>query len=120
LKGKILRKTFGPSRNHDGSWRIKTNDELDNVTKGRNIVNFIKAQRISWLGHISRMEAERTVKRTYEWQPHARRKRGRPKIRRKDDVREDLKESGIYNWLTRTQDRSSWKEIVEQAKAFKK
>jgi hypothetical protein len=49
-----------------------------------------------------------------------RQKRGRPKIRWKDDVREDLKELGIYNWLTRTQDRSSWKEIVEQAKAFKK
>jgi hypothetical protein len=59
---KILRKIFGPSRNHDGSWRIKTNDELDNLIKGRNIVNFIKAQRISWLGHISRMEAGRTVK----------------------------------------------------------
>jgi glutaredoxin-related protein len=47
--------------NYDGSWRIQTNDELDNLIKGRNIVNFIKAQRISWLGHISRMEAGRTV-----------------------------------------------------------
>jgi hypothetical protein len=86
---------------YDSSWRIKTNNELDNLIKGRNIVNFIKAQRI------------------YEWQPHARRKRGRPKIRWKDDVREDLKELGIYNQLTRTQDISNWKEIVEQAKAFK-
>jgi hypothetical protein len=66
------------------------------------------------------MEAERTVKRIYEWQPHARRKRGRPKIRWKDDVTEDLKELGIYNWLTCTQDRTSWTEILEQAKAFKK
>jgi hypothetical protein len=64
--------------------------------------------------------AERTVRRIYEWQPHARRKRGRPKIRWKDDVRENLKELGIYNWLTRTQDRSRWKEIVDQAKALKK
>jgi hypothetical protein len=56
----------------------------------------------------------------YDWQPHAIRKRGRPKIRWKDDVREDLKDLGIYNWITRTQDRSSWKEIVEQAKGFKK
>jgi hypothetical protein len=59
---KILRKIFGPSRNHNDSWRIKTNDELDNLIKGRNIVNFIKARGISWVGHISRMEAERTVK----------------------------------------------------------
>jgi hypothetical protein len=56
----------------------------------------------------------------YDWQPHAIRKRGRPKIRRKDDVRGDLKDLGIYNWTTRTQDRSSWKEIVDQAKTFKK
>jgi hypothetical protein len=58
----ILRKIFEPSRNHGGSWRIKTNDELDNLLRGRNTVNFIKAQRISWLGHISRMEAGRTFK----------------------------------------------------------
>jgi hypothetical protein len=56
--------------NSSGSWRIKTNDELDNLIKGRNIVNFIKAQRVSWLGHISRMEAGRT-----DWQPHAIRKK---------------------------------------------
>jgi hypothetical protein len=100
--------------------RIKTNDELDNLIKRRNLVNFIKAQRISWFGHISRMEAGRTVKRIYDSQPHAIRKRGRPKIRWKVDVREDLKDLGIYNWTTRTQNRSAWKEIVEQAKAFKK
>jgi hypothetical protein len=51
------------------------------------------------------MEAGRTVKKIYDWQPHAIRKRGRRKIRWKDDVREDLKDLGIYNWITRTQDR---------------
>jgi hypothetical protein len=66
------------------------------------------------------MEAGRTVKRIYDGQPHATRERGRLKIRWKDDVREDLKDLGIYNWTTRTQDRSSWNETVEQVKAFKK
>jgi hypothetical protein len=60
------------------------------------------------------------VKIIYDWQPQAIRKRCRPKIRWKDDVREVLKDLGIYNWTTRTQNRSTWKEIVEQAKAFKK
>jgi hypothetical protein len=85
-----------------------------------NYIVFIKAQIISWLGHISKMEAGRTVKRIYDWQPRATRKRRRPKITWKDDVREVLKDLGIYNWITRKQDRSSWKEFVEQAKAFKK
>jgi hypothetical protein len=52
---KILRKIFVPSRNYNGSWRTKTNEESDNLIKARNIVIFIKAQRISLLGHISRM-----------------------------------------------------------------
>jgi hypothetical protein len=112
----------GHNISYHGSWKINTNDEVDNLIKGRNIVNFIKAQRISWLGHISRLEAGRTFKRilVYDWQPHAIRKRGRPNIRWNNDVREDLKDLGIFKWTTRTQGRSSWMEIVEQATAFKK
>jgi hypothetical protein len=60
------------------------------------------------------------VKIIYDWQSHVTRKKVRPRIRGKDDVREDLKDLGIYNWTTRIQNRSTWKEIVEQAKAFNK
>jgi hypothetical protein len=38
------------------------------------------------------MEAGRAVKRIHDWQPQATRKRGRPKIRWKGDVRENLKD----------------------------
>jgi len=48
---KILRKIFGPN-NENGIWRIKTNQELDEIIKLKNIINFIRAQRLSWLGHI--------------------------------------------------------------------
>jgi hypothetical protein len=37
-------------------WRIRRNDELQNIIKGQNIVRFIKSQRIRWLGHIERMQ----------------------------------------------------------------
>jgi len=30
---KILRKIFGPNIQADGSWRIKTNEEFDKLTK---------------------------------------------------------------------------------------
>jgi hypothetical protein len=40
---KILRRIFGPSKNMDGTWRIKTNDELNELIKHKNIVNHIKA-----------------------------------------------------------------------------
>ena len=42
---KVLRKNFGPTKERGGTWRIKTNDELDELIKHKNIINHIKAQR---------------------------------------------------------------------------
>ena len=52
---KVLRKNFGPTKERDGTWRIKTNDELDELIRHKNMINHIKLQRISWFGHLHRM-----------------------------------------------------------------
>ncbi|PSN57115.1 hypothetical protein C0J52_01314, partial [Blattella germanica] len=59
---KILKKIFGPNKNADGTWSIKTNNELEKIIKNRNIINHIKAQRLSWFGHIQRMQEDRITK----------------------------------------------------------
>ena len=41
---KVLRKIFGPTKERDGTCRIKTNDELDKLIRHTNIINYIKAQ----------------------------------------------------------------------------
>jgi hypothetical protein len=51
----ILRKIFG-SVNVDNIWRIRNSMEIDKVIEGADIVRFIKAQRIKWLGHTQRMD----------------------------------------------------------------
>jgi hypothetical protein len=66
---KILRRIFGPSKNMDGLWRIKTNEELNKLINYKNIVNHIKAQRLGWCGHVYRMENDRLVKIIYNWKP---------------------------------------------------
>ena len=38
---KILRKIYGPTQNPDGTWRIKTNDELRHRMKQEDIIKFI-------------------------------------------------------------------------------
>jgi hypothetical protein len=43
---KMLRKTFSPTKERDGTWRIKTNDKLDKLITHNNEVNHIKAQRL--------------------------------------------------------------------------
>jgi hypothetical protein len=47
---KIMRKIYGPTRKDDGYWRIKNNQEINDILKGRNIIGFIKKQRLIWLG----------------------------------------------------------------------
>jgi hypothetical protein len=43
---KILRKIFGPTKENQ-IWRVKTNEELVKLIKLKNIINLIKAQRLS-------------------------------------------------------------------------
>ncbi|PSN56440.1 hypothetical protein C0J52_08353 [Blattella germanica] len=60
---KILRKIFGPNKNADGTSSINTNYELEKIIKkNQNIINHIKAQRLSWFGHIQRMQEDRITK----------------------------------------------------------
>ena len=60
---KVLRKIFGPTKERDGTWRIKTNDELDKLIRHKNIINCIKAHILSWFSHLHRMPEERMVKK---------------------------------------------------------
>jgi hypothetical protein len=58
---KIFRRIYGP-KYEDGEWKSRTNRELEELSKGENIVRWIKGQRISWLGHLERMEEDRMHK----------------------------------------------------------
>ena len=66
---RVLRKIYGPTQNNDGTWRIKTNEELENLIKKTNIVRFIKSHRLRWAAHVIRMDTIRTVKKLIEWEP---------------------------------------------------
>jgi hypothetical protein len=92
---KILRKIFGPTKEDNVIWRIKTNKKLDELTKHRNIINYVKAQRLSWFGHTNRMSETSIVRKTYKWKPFTGRPVGRPKSRWEGDVRNDLKKKKL-------------------------
>ena len=115
---KILRKIFGPTKEDNGNWRIKTNKEWDVLIKHRNILNYVKAQRLSWFGHINRMPETSIVKKIHKWKAFTGRPVGRPKYRWEDDVRNYLKEMKLIEWTEQVQDRLRWKRIVEKAKTL--
>jgi hypothetical protein len=97
-------------------WRIRRNDELEDIIKGENIVRLIKSQRIRWLGHIERMQDTEIPQKMYG-KLYATRRRGRPKTRWLDDVSTDLRKIGINELRDRARDREAWRRIVTEAKA---
>ena len=113
---KVLRKIFGPTEKSGGTWGIKTKDEVDELIRHKNTINHMKAQRLSWFGHLHRMVEERMVKKVYKWKPMSIRPQGRPKNRREDDIRNDKKKLKIKNCISCIQDSNKWKSYVERAK----
>jgi hypothetical protein len=39
-----MRKIYGPTRIADGQWRIKINQEINDILKGQNIIGLIEKQ----------------------------------------------------------------------------
>jgi hypothetical protein len=76
---------------------IRNNMEVDKLIKGADIVRFIKAQGIKWLGHFQRMDQTRKTSKLLDWKPMGTRPVGRPRQRWQEDVMKDLKKLKIKN-----------------------
>ena len=72
---KIFRRMYGP-KYENGEWKSRTIRELEEMSKGENIVKWIKVQRISWLGHLERMEEDRMPKKIFTQELEGKRRRG--------------------------------------------
>ena len=73
--------------------RLRTNQEVEEMSKGENILKWIKGQRISWLGHLERMEENRMPKKIFTQELEGTRRRGRPRKRWKKMERGSRKRS---------------------------
>jgi hypothetical protein len=69
-------------------------------------VTVIKVCRLEWLGHVVRMDRERTVRKLQEGKPGGGRKNGRPRLRWMDDVELGLRHMRVKRWRTRALDRT--------------
>jgi len=67
---KLLRRIYGPTKESVGTWRIKSNDELNRLICNKNIINYFKAQRLAWFGHVHRMSDNSMVKKYMSGHAH--------------------------------------------------
>jgi len=68
------------------------------MSKGKNIVKWIKRQRISWLGHLERMEEDRMPKKIFTQELEGTKIRGRHRKRWKEEIERDLQVLGVRRW----------------------
>ena len=113
---KVLRSIYGPTKEKDGTWRIRSNEELNRLTGNKNIINHIKAQRLAWFGHVHRIPDNSMVKKVYQWSPALTRSLGRPKNIWEDDVKRDITRMKITTWKDCIRDRIKWNTLVEKIK----
>jgi hypothetical protein len=115
---KIFSRIYGP-KYENGEWKCRTNLELKEMNEGENIVKWIKGQRISWLGHLERMEEDRIGKKIFTQVLEWRRRRGGPRKRWKEEVERDLQVLGVRRWRELVTDMKKSRDIVRQAKAHR-
>ena len=94
----------------------KDETENSNLIEGADIVRFIKAQRIKWLGHIQRMDQVRPARKLLGWKRMGIRAVGRPRQRWKEDVIEGLNKLKVKNSKEMAKDRRIGRELAENAK----
>jgi hypothetical protein len=78
-----------------GEWKSRTNRELEEMSKGKNGVKWIKGQRISWLGHLERMEDRKKI---FTQELEGTKRRGRPRNGWREEVKRNLQVLGVRRW----------------------
>jgi hypothetical protein len=77
---KILRKIYRPIQERD-TWRSRDNEGLNRSINREDIVKFIKAQRIRWLGQVKKLEVGTVPRKMMEGRVFIGRRRGRLRLR---------------------------------------
>jgi hypothetical protein len=100
FENRVLRNIFGPKRNDVmGEWRKLNSEELHNFYSPPNIIRQLKSRRMRWVGHVAHIGEERKLYKVLVGKPKGKRPLGRPRRRREDGIRMDLKVIGRGVWI---------------------
>jgi hypothetical protein len=101
---RVSSRIFGSKRDEvTGEWRKLHNEELNDLYSSPNFIWAIKSRRTRWAGHVAGMGERRGVYRVLVGKPEGKRPLGRPRRRRKGNIKRDLQEvgGGCGDWMER-------------------
>ena len=75
--------------------------------------------RISWLGHLERMEEDRMPKKIFTQELEGTRRRGWPRKGWKEEVERDLQVLGVRRWTELVADRKNGRTLFDRPKPIK-
>jgi hypothetical protein len=82
-------------------------------------VEFIKLGRLRWAGHMMRLEESGSARKVVCAKAGGTgdRKIGRPEMRWRDMLEEDVARVGCRNWRLNAQPREEWRKLIEGVKS---
>jgi hypothetical protein len=89
-----------------GCFRIRTNEEVYRIYQELDLGTIIKALRQKWLGHVNRMEDHREPKRALQSISGGGKRRGKPRKRWLNNVKDDLRKMGVKRRRKKAMDRT--------------
>jgi hypothetical protein len=97
--------------------RNVADDELCTLYKDSDIITYIKINRLSWAGHVIRLEEQNPARRLFAAVVEGRLQKGRPKLRWEDGVTSDAKKLGERHWRSTARNRDGWQKLLRKALA---
>jgi hypothetical protein len=86
--------------------------------KHRNIINYVKPQRLSWSGHINRLPETSILRKIYQWKPFTSRPVERLNSSWEDDVRNDLKKMKLKNGQTKSKIALNGRTLLRKSRLY--
>ena len=86
------------------------NERIRRITKVGEISKKVQESRLKWYGHVLRREDEYVGKRVMRMEVPGKRRRGRPKLRWLDSIRNELSERELSR--EDAQDRARWRRLI--------
>jgi hypothetical protein len=113
----MLRGIFGPTRVEvTGGWGKLYNEELHNLSCSPRMIRMINSRRMRWAWHVARIGKKRNAYRILVKRPEGKRPLRRPRRRRVDNIKIDLREVawGGIDWTDLAQDRDQRMALVNR------
>jgi hypothetical protein len=79
-------------------------------------VKVVRVGRLTFLGHLCRMQEQDSCRKLILCKPEGPREVGMPAIRWLDSAEEDLKTMGFINWRLKSHNQDKWRAVVKQTK----